>query len=226
MLEAIWERSEKLTGLIDDLDAARRELLEADRELTATGTELRQQNEELLVAQEEAEAAAEEIETLNEEQQATNEELETLNEELQATVEELNTTNDDLEARQRELHELAASLEAERARLAAILADMADAVLVVDQAGGPILTNPAFDRLFGTVDFAPEDDDGRPLPADALPQRRAARGEAFRMRFSAATSDGCRRRFEVSARPSRSDEPQGILVIREVGQGSPPPPGG
>ena len=209
----------RLTARARELDGARQELLEANQELTAANALLRTENEELLFGNEEAQAAVEEIETLNEEQQATNEELETLNEELQATVEELNTTNDDLEARGAQLETIAAELEAERSRLAAVLSGMADGVLVVDASGTPLLANAAFERMFGPdgVALAPEDERGRPLPADAAPPRRAARGESFALQFRQPGPDGAPRRYEATGHPIREGgRDGGVVVIRDI----------
>ena len=146
-------RAVQIQELLDDSARTVRQLLQANQELATSNARLHSANEELLMGGEEAQAAMEEVETLNEEQQATNEELETLNEELQATVEELNTTNEDLQARTLELHEQAVEREAllaalgqERQRLEAILSSMADAVLVVDKSGTPVLTNSAFSQ--------------------------------------------------------------------------------
>jgi two-component system CheB/CheR fusion protein len=203
-----------------------RSLQRANQELVSANTRLQIENEELLVSHEEVQAAAEEIETLNEELQATNEELETLNEEQQATVEELTTTNDELEARGTELQSLATSLdlqrqavESERARLDAILAAMGDAVLVVDADGAPVLSNPAFDRLFGRLDaLRPADTNGRLLPEAAWPQRRAAAGETFSLEFTLSAADGGRRWFEASGRPIAGEEGTrlGVVVIRDI----------
>jgi two-component system, chemotaxis family, CheB/CheR fusion protein len=217
----------QLRAQVERLADTNRRLLEANRDLTGVNAELRSANEELLVANEEVQAATEEVETLNEEMQATNEELETLNEELQATVEELNTTNDDLEARSADLQELAASVEAqrriseeERARLQAILVSMGDAVLVVDRSGEPVLTNAAYERMFGgpNADFVPRDESGLPLPPEATPRRRAAAGEPFTMSFTLIKEDGSRCWFEANGHPIRPDgQPQGsVVVIRDI----------
>src|SRR5205823_6050655 len=196
---------------------AKRALLEANQELTTANMDLRRTNEEFLASSAEVRAASEEVETLNEELQATNEELETLNEELQATneelqatVEELNVANEELEARSVELQDLARSVEAqrrasdaERARLATILASMGDAVLVVDRTGRPVLTNAAYERMFGgpDADFAPEDERGQALPPADTPQRRAVCGEPFSMQFTLTAADGTRRWFEAHGQP-------------------------
>lgn len=204
-----------------------RELRAADQSMAAETARLRAENEQLLVATEEAQAAAEEIETLSEEQQATSEELETLNEELQATVEELNTTNADLQSRSIELEELADTLEfqrrqseAESARLEAILANMGDAVLVVDSAGNATQTNAAWDQMLGPIqEFSPEDEHGQPLPPDRWPQQRASKGEAFTSQFSTSDHNGGRRWFEAHSQPvalENNAERWGVVVVRNI----------
>jgi two-component system CheB/CheR fusion protein len=218
--------TDRLTTLMTRLAEANRQLLDANQDLSNSNVDLRSINEEALVANEEAQAATEEIETLNEELQATNEELETLNEELQATIEELNTTNDDLQARTAELQEIAVSLEvqrrdsdAERERLGTILGSIGDAVLVVDRTGATTLANERYAEFFGGADaaFTAEAEDGQPLPADATPQRRAARGESFSMQFTTTASDGTRRWFEANGQPiSSNSERSGVLVIRDI----------
>jgi two-component system CheB/CheR fusion protein len=224
-LAAIGAEVDRLVARARELDAARQELLEANGELTASNALLRTENEELLFGNEEAQAAVEEIETLNEEQQATNEELETLNEELQATVEELNTTNDDLEGRGAQLEATAAALEAERSRLSAILSSLADAILVVDAAGGIVLANAAFERTF-SVDgarLAPEDERGRPLAAEHGPHHRAARGESFAMQFGQVGLDGVRRWYQATGHPIQAGgDDGGVVVIRDITDRRPP----
>lgn len=167
---------------MEHLIESNRALLAANEALTTVNAELRAARDEILLSNEDAQAALEEVETLSEEQQATNEELETLNEELQATIEELNTSNADLAARGDELQDVARSLEAqhqqserERAQLAAILAGMADAVLVVSPEGTPVVTNAAYVDVFGPGVGGLTDTFGQPVPPDATPQARAAR---------------------------------------------------
>jgi two-component system, chemotaxis family, CheB/CheR fusion protein len=198
-----------------------RQLLEANQELTSANEELRTTNEEFLLSNEEAQAAIEEVETLNEELQAINEELETLNEELQSTIEELNTTNDDLHARSVELQDLARISEEERAQLAAILVNMGDAVLVVDRAGKPVLTNAAYERLFGGAgqELALQDENGHPLRSEHSPQQRAARGESFNMEFTLIDGQRARRWFEANGQPIGSadgGQQGGVVVIRDI----------
>jgi len=217
------EEMERLQVQAQQVATNNRELLAANRRLNQAFAELRRVNETSLAGTQEAQAATEEVETLNEELQATNEELETLNEELQATIEELHTTNDDANARDVELREVATALEAQRARLAAILASVGDAVLVVDSAGRPILTNAAYERLFGDAGAVMlVDEQGQPLPPEATPQQRAARGEAFSMQFSMPPGDpagkGSPRYFEANGQPIRDggDEHRGVVVVRDV----------
>lgn len=224
---------DELRARADAAIAALRELRSINQAMTMEQGQLRMEVELLQVAQEEAQAAAEEIETLNEELQATNEELETVNEELQATVEELqatvgelNTTNEELQARGIELESMTVTLEAqrqtveaERSRLMAILANMGDAVLVVDPDGEVVLSNAAYDALFAEAgDFVPEDDAGDPLPEDLWPRRRASRGETFTMPFTRVDADGSRRWFESSGQPAQGSDGEllGVLVIRDI----------
>jgi two-component system CheB/CheR fusion protein len=214
----------QLQELLDESTRSLRELLSANQDLAITNSGLRSANEELLVGNEEAQAAMEEIETLNEEQQATNEELETLNEELQATVEELNATNEDLQARTLELqeqasaqHDLMVNLREERHRLGAVLDGMSDAVMLVNAAGEPILTNAAFTAAFGESLPPLVDASGQRLPQRAHPLRMAARGEIFTQRFGLETHDGRRRLFEARGQPVQGDGVTGaVIVIREV----------
>jgi two-component system CheB/CheR fusion protein len=201
------------------VEATLRQVTEGNRQLLAANRRLRHDNATARAGTGEAQAAAEEVITLNEELQATNEELERLNEELQASVEELRTTNADLEARTAELQELAVALAAERAQLAVILAGIGDAVLVVDRAGAIVRTNAAYVQMFGSADAAlvPEDEQGQPLPADATPYGRAARGETFSMQFSLTTGEGARRWFEANGWPLRGNhEAHGVVVIRDI----------
>ncbi|WP_437719225.1 CheR family methyltransferase [Sorangium sp. So ce448] len=209
--------------MIRRLSEQNRQLLRANEELTSAHEQLRALNEELMVSTEEAQAAMEEVETLNEEFQATNEELETVNEELQATIEELNTTNADLEARSREIQDLSAPIENERARLSAILHSMGDALLVVDGAGRPVLTNDAYFTMFGEGRPVAMDEKGRLLPAHDAPEQRAARGEKFQIEFSIPGPGGASRHFEATGQPIATGSPhpaetaeRGVIVIRDI----------
>ena len=205
--------------MIHRLVETNRQLIAANQELTGANEELRGANEEFLLTAEEAQSAIEEVETLNEEMQATNEELETLNEELQATVEELNATNDDLNARSTELQHLAETSEQERARLEAILRSLSDAVVVVNGAGAPVLTNAAYDKMFASSDalLHGENEDGHPLPAEQMPLGRAARGESFSMEFIVTQADGARRWYEANGEPiSSGDRAREVVAIRDI----------
>jgi two-component system CheB/CheR fusion protein len=204
-------------------------LLRANEELTALLAELRSANEAMLLASEDAQATREEVETVNEEFQATNEELETLNEELTASVEELRVANEDLATRTEELSAQAVVLEQERLdtqeehdRLRSILASLGDAVVAVDHEGRIVTTNDAYDRLFGgaEAEIEPEDAAGLPLPPAGWPQRRAARGERFRMEFAVTQPSGTRRWFEAVAEPLTAGDRSwgGVLTIRDLSE--------
>jgi two-component system CheB/CheR fusion protein len=217
----------RLRAELERMTALSRQLMTANQELGASNLELHRTSDDLLLAREQEQATVEEIRTLNEELQASNEELETVNEEMEATVEELRAANDDLAARTQEAQDLAASLarkkqtsDAERARLAAILLSIGDAVLVVASDEAPLLSNAAYKRLFGeaATPFMALDVDGRPLPAAATPQQRAARGETFLMEFILNTSDVTPRYFEASGRPieSNGEELGGVVTVRDI----------
>ncbi len=198
-------------------------LIEANRDLAAANDELRLANEDFLFNAEEAQAAREEMETLAEEMQATNEELETLNEELQATNEELETANDELAAQATELSEQRAGLATGRDRLASIFEGMGDAMLVVDRDGATVVSNGAYERLFGTDGLVLADEAGVPLPHDAWPHQRAREGKQFRMEFTVrdqGDGDGgaSRRWFEATGRRITFPDERwtGIVVIRDI----------
>ena len=207
------------------LAASERELLAANMEMGAANAELRGRHEDAPIRTEEAQAAIEEVETLNEELQASNEELETLNEELQANNEELHATNAELQARASELIEQAVvveqqrlAAETERARLEMVLAAMADAVLVVTPDGAEAQSNEAYARMFGPTGLvAATDRAGEPLPEDALPARRAARGDTFSMAFTLTSPTG-RRWFEAVGGPVEQMGALhwGVVVIRDI----------
>jgi two-component system CheB/CheR fusion protein len=202
-------------------------LLANNEELTSLVARLRASNEAILLSSEDAQSSREELETLNEEFQATNEELETLNEELTASVEELRVSNENLESRTKELsvqtealEERKRASEEEHDRLRSILSSLGDAVVAVDQSGAIVVTNAAYDRLFGSSGKAivPEDLAGVPLPIDDRPTQRAARGERFRMEFAVTAADGSRRWFEAVAEPLTGADRtwSGVIAIRDV----------
>jgi two-component system CheB/CheR fusion protein len=77
----------------------------------------------------------------------------------------------------------------------------------------------AYAQMFGSADaaFVPEDEQGQPLPPDATPYGRAARGETFSMQFSLTTGEGARRWFEANGRPLHgTHEAHGVVVIRDI----------
>ncbi len=209
--------------------AVNERLLRANDELTAVIAALRRSNSIMLRSSEDAQAGREEVETLNEEFQATNEELETLNEELTATVEELRIANEDLAARTEELRVKAVAIEEqkrvteeEQQRLRSILASIGDAVVAVDHEGRTVATNLVYDRLFGgpPEQVVLEDVAGMPFREEDRPQRRAARGERFRVEFAVNDPDGKRRWFEAVAEPLTAEDRTwgGVVSIRDVSE--------
>ncbi len=212
---------------LDKAVATNGRLLRANEELTALVAQLRAGNEAMLLASEDAQATREEVETINEEFQATNEELETLNEELTASVEELRVANEDLATRTDELSSQAVVLEQQRLglqeehdRLRSILASLGDAVVAVDYEGRIVVTNDAYDRLFGGAGFEPEDAAGLPIPPADRPQQRAARGERFRVEFAVIQAGGTRRWFEAVAEPLTAGDRTwgGVIAIRDLSE--------
>ncbi|MEA2537121.1 MAG: hypothetical protein QOF11_1355 [Chloroflexota bacterium] len=145
-----------------------------------------------------------------------------------ASVEELRAANEDLAARNRALDLQTAALQAqkqqaeeERGRLQSILAGVGDAVVAVDRDGHTLATNPAYDRLFGAAArLEPQDLAGLPIPRSEWPQRRAARGERFRMEFAVSEKDGRRRWFEAVAEPlpSTGTGGGGVVTIRDLSE--------
>ena len=183
----------------------------------------------MLRSSEDAQAGREEVETLNEEFQATNEELETLNEELTATVEELRIANEDLAARTEDLRLQAVAIEQQKRateeehdRLGSILASIGDAVVAVDHDGKtwpderhlrPAVRRPA-------AEIRLEDVAGLPFLPEDRPQRRAARGERFRIEFAVSDADGQRHWFEAVAEPLTVKDRTwgGVVSIRDVSE--------
>ncbi|MEI8167796.1 MAG: CheR family methyltransferase, partial [Chloroflexales bacterium] len=209
---------------IEQLAALNHELVTANEDLSQTNTDLRALSETYTLRSEETQAAIEEVETLNEEMQASNEELETMNEELQAAVEELNTSNADLAARSDELTVLAKTLDTaqqhsirEATQLTAILTGIADAVLVVDAAEKPRLTNATYTQWFGEVPCL-TDEEGRPLAPEQTPEALAAHGAAFTTTFTQTMDGGERRWYEAVGQPVHGDGAQiwGVVVIRDI----------
>jgi two-component system CheB/CheR fusion protein len=221
-------RQEALARLEQMADAAG-ELREANDQLASENASLRRAAAAVMLGREDLQAAHEEAETLNEELQASNEELETLNEELQATVEELNAANEDLQARAVELQELAASREAQRARaeeakewLEAVLASTAAGVVVVDREGSPVMANPSYVQIRQAAEGGspPRGLDGRPIPSDGLPERRAARGESFHMHYVVTDREGNLHWYEAVGDPVRAGPrgpaAAGIVLFRDL----------
>ncbi len=217
----------RLRALMEKLGETNRKLLEANDALASSEQTQRNLNEEYLAANAQAQASSQELETYNEELQATNEEMETLNEELKAANEELTLANNDLDARSSELAAQRAVSEEARAELAAILASMPDAVVVIDTGGIIVRKNVAYDALLLTTggEFVPLDQTGQPLPIDATPQMRAARGESFSLQFTLRVTDGSLRSYDARGLPIRLNHLHGsLLMLHESLRSSDEPP--
>ena len=221
--EAMGVHTRQMEGLVE----TNRHILVANEELTTQNANLRTENEEFMLHTEEAQAAIEEVDTLNEEMQATNEELETLNEELQATVEELNTTNSDLVVQGDTLVKLTEELriqqkliEREKAQLAAIVANMADALVVVDRNNKILLTNTAYEQLLRNTEglVLLDEESAEPLSAEEMPLARAARGETFNLIYSFRDSKGDRHWLEAIGQPVHGNEMAdwSVMVLRDI----------
>jgi len=91
----------------------------------------------------------------------------------------------------------------QQAELSAILEAVSDAILVVDAAGVPLMTNPAYDdllaRVGGTLSFV--DGDNLPVSPGATPQQRAARGERTTLEFTLLDSDGRQHPYQITILP-------------------------
>ena len=112
--------------------------------------------------------------------------------------------------------------EEEHDRLGSILASIGDAVVAVDHDGKTVATNVVYDRLFGGPDaeILLEDVAGLPFLPDDRPQRRAARGERFRIEFAVSDPDGQRHWFEAVAEPLTVKDRTwgGVVSIRDVSE--------
>ncbi len=225
-VEEIEQRHAHQMELLVEVNA---NLLTTNGEVTVLNADLRKSNEEYLMQTEDAQAVIEEADTLNEELQATNEEFDTLNEELQATNEELNTTNSNLisqgkklEIRTQELKAQQQRSEQERAQLAAILANMQDAVLVIKPDSTPLLTNTAYQTLFGNLDQVElfDENANQPLIGQATPQAQAARGETFNLIFTFFTPERVLHWCEAAGQPIFDLDNKrllwGVVVIRDI----------
>ncbi len=116
-----------------------------ETELTATRGKLRHTIGQLEGSNEDLKASNEEMMSMNEELQAANEELETSKEELQSLNEELSTVNTQLQDKVEELRAAAEHLR----RLATVLTDSNDAVIVRDLQGGITAWNHGATRMYG-----------------------------------------------------------------------------
>lgn len=139
-------------------------------------------------------------------------------------VERLEMVVEALRSRRRALAVSSADLRREREHLHAVLDAMAEAVVVCDAAGTPVLRNaaaialePHLPTCVGGGARALRPEDGAPFPADELPACRALRGVVTdRVRIAGASADGGRvRQLEANARPLRAPDGavRGAVVV-------------
>jgi PAS domain S-box-containing protein len=143
--------------------------------------------------------------------------------EIEGVIAHQANRTEQVRSRQR-TEELAEQLQSERSRLETILLSMRDAVLAVDTEGEVLFSNDLFKQMFGEEteadaellgDFVPLNQNGERFQPQATLRARAARGESFRMNFTAALDDGELRRFEARGEPIVDDEVRGgVIVIR------------
>lgn len=138
-------------------------------------------------------------------------------------VERLETVVAVLGSRRRALAASSASLRREREHLHAVLDAMAEAVVVCDGQGVPVLRNAAAAALAphlpacaGGGARALRPDGTTPFPPDELPACLALRGiPSDRIRVVGATTDGAVRHLEANARPLRAADGtvRGAVVV-------------
>jgi signal transduction histidine kinase len=110
--------------------------------------------------------------------------------------------------------------EGEREKLQTVLANMGDAVLVVNRDGSKLLSNAAYDELF-REGVAMVDPGGDPLPADGTPQALAARGAPFILPFRLIEPSGSARWFEAKGQPLNVDGTRAAIVqFRDISERS------
>lgn len=139
-------------------------------------------------------------------------------------VERLETVVEALRSRRRALAASSATLRREREHLHAVLDAMAEAVVVCDAGGAPVLKNAAAVALrrhlptcVGGGARASRPDGSAPFPKDELPACRALRGASTdRERIVVvAPEDGTSRQLEANARPLRAADGtvRGAVVV-------------
>ncbi len=156
--------------------------------------------------------------------------LNMLAEELEASTVELRQAHDQLEIRVRERTE---ELAEKTSLLESILANMGDGVVVTDEAGNVLLSNPASARIVGVEEpSAPVGEwidayhirdaaDSGPFPNERLPMMRALRGEAADQVEMLVRTPGRNDRtyISVTARPLRDEGGRihgSISVLRDI----------
>ena len=191
------------------------DLERANQALETAYEELQSANEELETTNEELQSTVEELETTNEELQSANEELETMNEELQSTNEELRNMNDQLIHHSQELDQVNTYLEV-------ILANLRDAVVVVDRSLQVKLWSRRAEDLWGLRSGEvrgqplPDLDIGLPVRDLRQPLREALTGNGERnVVLDSVNRRGKPFRCHVRCTPLMGKEIEGVIVLME-----------
>jgi two-component system CheB/CheR fusion protein len=103
----------------------------------------------------------------------------------------------------------------------ALLRNMHEAALVVNRSGVVMLTNAAYQTMFGTATEVPvaQDSGGKPLPPEARPERLALGNEPFDMEFTLTGPDGTRRCYQARGEPIQGKRGQlrgGMVVFSDI----------
>ena len=227
-LEGVDVETARLTAQVRGMVTANRALHAANDTLTETNTGLRRDTAAAQADTAAAQADTTEAWTTTRRALTRNAALHATNETMETANAALHATNDAMDARAVDLVATVAAVEHTdvelRAQLAAILDDVEEAVLVVDQAGTAVRMNAAYARLVGAAAvLVPDDAWGAPLPPDQTPQARAAHGDTFTLSFSlptgvpSLTGEDTRRWFVATGQPlQEGGVTHGLIVIRDV----------
>jgi PAS domain S-box-containing protein len=98
---------------------------------------------------------------------------------------------------------------------------MQEAALVVNRSGKVVLTNAAYRAMFGTATDVPlaRDSSGKPLPAEARPEKLALGEKPFDMEFTVTALDGARRWYQARGEPIQGKGRQlrgGMVVFSDI----------
>jgi two-component system CheB/CheR fusion protein len=107
--------------------------------------------------------------------------------------------------------------------LSSILESTSEPVVVVDSSATPLLANTAYDQLLVAAGGALTlfDPAGAAVPPEAMPLRRAARGESAHIELTVVRPDGGHHPYQVTIRPTRlpgATDAVGIVTFRDLAE--------